>query len=76
MSLRFLLAAAGEVTPSDIDLASTAQGYIIGFNVNIAEDVRASAKAKGVVIESYTVIYELLDEVRTRLAALCRWANV
>jgi len=55
VALRFLHAASGEVTPSDIDLARISGGAIIGFNVDIPEDVRATAKSLGVVINTYKV---------------------
>ena len=67
VSLRFLHAASGEVTQSDIDLARTSGGAIIGFNVAISEDVRAVAKSKGVTINTYNVIYDLLDDVRSEM---------
>ncbi len=45
--LRFLLAAANDITESDIDLAFASEGYIIGFNVSPSEAVQAAAKNRG-----------------------------
>jgi len=64
VALRFLLATAGEISQSDVDLASASQGVIIGFGIEPPEAVRASAKSLGVQIRTYDVIYSLLDEIK------------
>eukprot|EP00210_Caulerpa_lentillifera_P002134 g2048.t1 len=64
VAIRYLHAAAGEVTESDVNLASTADGVIFGFNVLISEQVASMAKQQGVEIHGYSVIYHLLDQVR------------
>jgi len=62
--LRFLHAASGDITNSDIDLADASGGMIVGFNISVSEQVAAEAKRRNVQLRSYRVIYDLLDEVR------------
>ena len=45
--LRYLLAAANDITGSDVDLASASGAIVLGFNVEPAEAVIADAKNRG-----------------------------
>lgn len=65
--LRFLLAAPGDVTNSDLDLASASEGLVIGFNLSPSEALMADAKRKGVEVRVYDVIYDLIDDVRAAM---------
>ena len=47
MALRFLLAAASDITASDVDLAFASEGIILGFNQEPNEAVQAAAKQLG-----------------------------
>eukprot|EP00884_Botryococcus_braunii_P000727 jgi/Botrbrau1/10655/Bobra.53_2s0013.1 len=67
VALRFLLAAPGEITASDVDLAYASAGVIIGFNTEPGDSVLALAKQRGVEIVTYRVIYDLVDEMRVRM---------
>ena len=46
--LRYLLAAANDITSSDVDLAAASGAIVLGFNVEPAEAVVADAKNRGV----------------------------
>ncbi|CAL5226196.1 g9032 [Coccomyxa viridis] len=61
---RFLLAAASDITKSDVDLAFASQGIIVGFNIDPSEAVLAAAKQYGVDMRSYNVIYDIVDDIR------------
>lgn len=65
--IRYLHAAAGDVSESDILLAAAAGGMIISFNVPVGESVKSEAKQKGILIQSYSVIYDLIDDVRAAM---------
>lgn len=65
--LRFLLAAPGDITTSDMDLAAASEGLVLGFNLNPSEAVLGEAKRKGVQIRTYDVIYDLIDDVRAAM---------
>jgi translation initiation factor IF-2 len=60
----------GDVTESDIMMASTASKLIIAFNVGFSSNVGQVAKGEGVKISTYRVIYELLDDIKTALEEL------
>lgn len=47
MALRFLLAAASDITASDVDLAFASEGIILGFNQEPSDAVQAAAKQLG-----------------------------
>ena len=47
VALRFLLAAASDITASDVDLAFASEGIILGFNQEPNEAVQAAAKQLG-----------------------------
>ncbi|MCS7059395.1 MAG: translation initiation factor IF-2 [Meiothermus sp.] len=62
--INVLLAAVGAPSESDVLLASTAHGAILSFNVNPSGSVRKMAEQKGVPLQSFRIIYELIDEIR------------
>ena len=47
VALRFLLAAASDITASDVDLAFASEGIILGFNQEPSDAVQAHAKQLG-----------------------------
>ncbi len=53
----------GEITKSDIFLAKTTRSLIIGFSVPVESISRELAKQEKVIIKTYTIIYELLEEL-------------
>ncbi|BDA49072.1 Translation initiation factor IF-2 [Coccomyxa sp. Obi] len=61
---RFLLAAAADITTSDVDLAFASGALILGFNIEPSEAVQAAAKQYGVEMRSYRVIYDMVDDLR------------
>ena len=65
--LRFLHAAAGEVTESDVDLAAASEGIVLAFNTTVSEKVSDRAKQARVEVRAYDVIYGLVDEVRAAM---------
>jgi translation initiation factor IF-2 len=65
-----LHSAVGGITESDVQLASVSQGLVIGFNVRADLQARQLAEQKGVSIKIYTVIYELLDDIKATLLGM------
>lgn len=63
-SLKFLLESTGSPTDSDVLLAASAKGIIVGFNVKIPANVEELSKEKKVPVKNYKTIYELIDEVK------------
>jgi len=58
-----LLSAVGDIHKSDIFLAKTAKAIVIGFNVKPDPETKDLAKQEKVIIKTYGIIYELLDEL-------------
>ena len=67
---RFIHAAAGSITESDILLASSSNGIVIGFNTKVESRAVQAAKREGVEIKLYSVVYELIDTVRDAMLGL------
>ncbi|UCG40857.1 MAG: translation initiation factor IF-2, partial [Acidimicrobiia bacterium] len=59
--------AVGGITENDISLAEVTESVVIGFNVRPDPKARRAGEEKGIEIRTYTIIYELLDEVEQLL---------
>ncbi|KAF6256183.1 hypothetical protein COO60DRAFT_1296299 [Scenedesmus sp. NREL 46B-D3] len=70
--LRYLLCAAGDITTSDVDLAAASSGMVVGFNLSPDEAVQSHAKRLGVTINTYKVIYNLIDDVKAAMEGKLR----
>jgi translation initiation factor IF-2 len=70
VTLSIQLAATGMITESDINLAQTTDSIVIGFNVRPDAAAKRAADAAGVDIRFYTIIYDLLDEVKAAMTGL------
>ena len=66
----FITAAAGPITESDVAYASSTDAIILGFNVKVEAKAVKSAKAAAVEIKLYSVVYELIDQVREAMLGL------
>lgn len=60
----------GGINESDIDLAITSQAVVLGFNVRADASARRRAENEGVEIRYYSVIYNLLDEIKQALSGM------
>ena len=70
VSLELLRDAVGTITESDVLLASASKAVVLGFHTRIDNGVSDIAKREGVQIKLYTIIYELIDEVKLAMAGL------
>jgi len=68
--IRFLLAAPGEISETDVDLAAASGAVIVGFNTTLAPGARQSADRLGVDVRDYDVIYNLLDDIQGAMEGL------
>jgi translation initiation factor IF-2 len=66
----FITAAAGPITESDISYATSTDAIILGFNVKVEAKAVKSAKSAGVEVKLYSVVYELIDQVREAMLGL------
>ena len=62
----------GAITESDVALANSSKGFILGFNVRALPHARDAAKRDGVDIRYYSIIYELIDDIRSLLSGLLK----
>lgn len=60
----------GDITEADILLAKSSGAVILGFNVRYSTSVVKLAETEKVVFRTYTIIYQLLDELKEVLAGL------
>lgn len=65
VKIAILSDGVGEVNESDVLRASSSKGSVIAFRTKVNNKAVTLAKQKSVVIDSYTVIYELLEDVTT-----------
>ena len=72
VDLKIIHSGAGAVTESDVLLASTVSGSVFGFNVRPDRKALLASKEKNVPIYSYSVIYQLLDQVKKMLLGLLK----
>jgi translation initiation factor IF-2 len=63
-SIKFLLTSTGEISDSDVLLAQSTHGLIVGFNLKVAPSIEDLAESKNVFIKVYKTIYELIDDVK------------
>jgi len=70
VELQLLLAAPGEITETDIDLAAASDAVLLGFNTTLAHGARQAADRAGVDIRDYNIIYNLLDDVQAAMEGL------
>ncbi len=70
VQLRVLLASAGEITETDVDLAAASEAIIVGFNTTLAPGARQAADEQGVDVREYDIIYNLLDDLRAAMEGL------
>jgi len=68
--VRVLHSGVGAITESDIGLAEASGAPVFGFNVRANASARNSANQKGVEIRYYSVIYDLVDDVKAAASGL------
>ncbi|MFT5469097.1 MAG: translation initiation factor IF-2 [Verrucomicrobiales bacterium] len=70
IDLEVIHCAAGSITETDIHLASSSDAVILGFNTKQEPNSVRAAKREGVQVKLYSIIYELLDQVREAMLGL------
>ena len=70
--VRVLHSGVGAITDTDVSLAEASKAPIIGFNVRANAMARASATQKGVEIRYYSIIYDLVDDIKKAASGLLK----
>ncbi|MBQ6450146.1 translation initiation factor IF-2 [bacterium] len=69
-SVELIAQGVGEVTDTDVELARTAGAKILSFQVKVSPHIMSVAKAQGVKIKSYDIIYELIEYIQKKMLKL------
>ena len=70
VTARVIHVGVGGVTESDVTLATASRAPIIGFNVRANSQARDAARQDGVEIRYYSVIYDLVDDIKAALSGM------
>ncbi|MGH1350714.1 MAG: translation initiation factor IF-2 [Methyloligellaceae bacterium] len=67
---RIVHAAVGGITESDITLATASNAPILGFNVRANVQAREAAERDGIEVRYYSVIYDLVDDIKAAMSGM------
>jgi len=70
ITLEIIHSAVGPITESDVLLASASNAVIVGFGVKVENSASQAAKREGVQIKLYSIIYELIDQIKESMAGM------
>jgi translation initiation factor IF-2 len=70
VAVKVLLSGVGGVSESDVMLAEASKAPILAFNVRAPGKARTMAEQNGVEIRYYSVIYDLVDEIKAALSGM------
>ncbi|MCA9830554.1 MAG: translation initiation factor IF-2 [Dehalococcoidia bacterium] len=70
VKVKVIYTATGPVNDSDVMLAEAAGGIVLAFNTRVEPTARRQGENSGVEIRSYTIIYQLIDDVQRALRGL------
>lgn len=60
----------GPINDNDVMLAASSNGFIIGFNMRPVTSARKLAEEKGIDVKTYSIIYELINDVKLAIEGL------
>lgn len=70
VSVEVIGGGVGAITDNDVNLAASSKGFIMGFNMRPVTTARRIAEEKGVDIKTYSIIYELINDVTLALEGM------
>jgi len=70
VQVNIISSGIGGITENDVNLAITSGAIIVGFNVRADSTTRRMAESEGVDIRYYSIIYQLLDEIKAALSGM------
>ena len=70
VAVRILHGAVGGISESDVTLAAASNAIIVGFNVRANPQARELARTSGVDIRYYSIIYNVIDDIKAALTGL------
>jgi translation initiation factor IF-2 len=70
IDLEIIHSGVGPITENDILLASASDAVVIGFNIKVENMAVNAAKREGVQVKLYSIIYELIDQIKESMAEM------
>lgn len=70
VAIRIVGSSVGSVTANDVRMASSSKALIYGFQVDVQQDVKRLAMQTNVPVRLFSIIYELVDDVRSEMSNL------
>ena len=70
VAVRVLTSGVGGINESDVNLAGASKAFVVGFNVRANPQARDLARRDGVEIRYYSIIYDVIDDVKKTLEGL------
>lgn len=70
VQVQIIHSGIGNITDTDILMASASMALILGFNVQVPAQVERTAEKMNITIKSYRVIYHLTDEIKKLLSGM------
>ena len=67
---KILLSDIGMITETDITLAKASNAIVIAFNVKPSKEAKKLAERENIKIETFNIIYELIDFIKNRMSGL------
>ena len=64
--------AVGQISENDVMLASASDAIIVGFQVRPSADARKAADREGVDINTYSIIYDAIDDIKATMVGHAR----
>src|SRR6516164_5149071 len=70
IDLEIIHVGVGPISESDVLLATASNAVIIGFNIKVENQAASAAKREGIQIKLYSIIYELIDQVKEAMVGM------
>ena len=70
VSVHIIRAAVGNISESDIMLASASKAILVGFGVNVESGAQSMADAEKIEVRTYNIIYKLIEDVEKAMKGM------
>jgi len=70
IKVKVLRTSVGAITQADVLLATASNALVVGFNVRPNKDARDLARREGIQLRLYSVIYDLVDEIKAAMVGM------
>lgn len=67
---KLLQSGVGEITKSDVAIAGVSDAFVVAFNVGADQEATREARANGIDVGYYSVVYNVMDDIQKRSVLL------